>query len=192
MLSPASELLAGIVTLFVSFEAILWLISTLGVPLFLAGFFCSHYSSTFMQITGCCCLFFSFLGIYGQIAVDFVVVSSFACEVIWMNWKMPFFAATMNKGMQNMRSEGAPIAGYTAAKSVENCLKGRTLPFINVKWRFTDSKGSRRLKNLSTKRICALFGTWHSVRHFRVAKFFEWILSSWADCWMKMCSYTKN
>ena len=62
MWSPASELLVGIVTLFVSFEAILWLISTLGVPLFLAGFFCSHYSSTFMQITGCCCLLFFVFG----------------------------------------------------------------------------------------------------------------------------------
>ena len=65
------------------------------------------------KLPGAVASFFSFLGIYGQIAVDFVVVSSFACEVIWMNWKMPFFAATMNKGMQNMRSEGAPIAGYS-------------------------------------------------------------------------------
>ena len=54
------------------------------------------------KLPGAVASFFSFLGIYGQIAVDFVV-SSFACEVIWMNWKMPFFAATMNKGMQNMR-----------------------------------------------------------------------------------------
>ena len=71
MLSPASELLAGIVTLFVSFEAILWLISTLCVPLFLAGFFLLPLQfNVYANYRVLLPPFFSFLGIYGQIAVD--------------------------------------------------------------------------------------------------------------------------
>ena len=71
-------------------------------PCFWQVFFAPITVQRLCKLPGAVASFFSFLGIYGQIAVDFVA-SSFACEVIWMNWKMPFFAAAMNKGMQNMR-----------------------------------------------------------------------------------------
>ena len=110
-----------------------------------------------MQITGCCCLLFF---VFGD---------------LWSNcgWLRPSIQFCVWSYMNELKN--APFLPLLWIKVCKICGEGsyrcviqcgckigwklserENFTFYQCKWRFTDSKGSRRLKNLSTKRICVL------------------------------------